>query len=65
MVASAKVHNRAERACSLEKKRPDNRNDFVRRFFMERQFTLGQSILDVTPFGVAICNSALATSERN
>jgi hypothetical protein len=43
MVASAKGHNRAERACFLEKKRSDERNDFVRKF-VEGQFALGQSL---------------------
>jgi hypothetical protein len=43
MVASSKGHNRAERACFLEKKRSDERNDFVRKF-VEGQFALGQSL---------------------
>ena len=44
MVASAKGHNRAERACSLEKKRSDDRDDLVRKFLMEGHFALGQSL---------------------
>ena len=44
MIASAKGHNRAERACFLEKKRSDDRNDFVRKFLMKGQFALGQSL---------------------
>src|ERR1700756_2933136 len=44
MAASAKGHSRSERASSLEKKRSDDRNDFVRKFLMEGQFALGQSL---------------------
>jgi hypothetical protein len=44
MVASAKGHNRTERACFLEEKRSDDRNDFVRKFLMKGQFALGQSL---------------------
>jgi hypothetical protein len=32
MIASAKGHYQAERACFLEKKRSDDRNDVVRKF---------------------------------
>jgi hypothetical protein len=35
MVASAKGRNRTERACCLEEKRPDHKNDFVRKFLSE------------------------------
>jgi hypothetical protein len=44
MVASAKGHNRVERACFLEKKRSDDRNDIVRKFLMKGQFALWQSL---------------------
>jgi hypothetical protein len=42
MIASAKGHSRAERACFLEKKRSDDRNDFVRKFFMKGQLPLAK-----------------------
>src|ERR1700747_2144749 len=42
MVASARGHSRA-RACFLEKKRSDDRNDVVRKFLMKGQFALRQS----------------------
>jgi hypothetical protein len=44
MFALAKGRNRADRARSLEKKRSDNRNDFVREFLVDGQFALGQSL---------------------
>src|ERR1700752_2819888 len=44
MVASAQRRSRAERASSLDKKRSDDRGDFVRKFLMEGQFALGQSL---------------------
>jgi hypothetical protein len=44
MVASAKGHNRAEKACSFEKKRSDDRDNLVRKFHMKEHFTLGQSL---------------------
>jgi hypothetical protein len=45
MVASAKGRNRAERACFLEKKRSDDRDDFVGKFLMKGQLPLGNRLI--------------------
>jgi hypothetical protein len=44
MVASAEGHNRAERARFLEKKRSDDRSDFVRKFLHEKTVAPGQPL---------------------
>ena len=76
MAASAKGHNQAERASFLEKKRSDDRNDFVRKFLMKGQFALRQS-LDLNiwqschglDFGARPCRRLItalrATTERS
>ena len=64
MVASTTGQSRTERACSLDKKRSDDRGDFVRKFLMEGQFALGQSLdLIATSTGIHYQKTRVAPSE--